>query len=215
MRIYDITLPVHPDLPSWPGDPPIVVERFVKMEDGSPNNVTRIAMCAHTGTHIDAQRHFLSGDVETVEEISLKTLTGRVYVLELLDKDLITAKVLEKAEIPPRTRRLIFKTRNSALWDSPDGLPRGAFKEDFVAISPDGAEFLVERGVKLVGVDYLSVAAYENPVPTHEILLKAGIVIIEGLNLTEVSQGRYSLYCLPLKLAGSDGAPARAILIGV
>jgi arylformamidase len=215
MRIYDITLPVHPDLPTWPGDPPIVVERFVKKEDGAPNNVTRIAMCAHTGTHVDAQRHFLGGDVETVDQISLKTLTGRVYVLDLPDEKLITAKVLEKAEIPPRTRRLIFKTRNSALWGESAGFPAHTFKEDFVAISPDGAEFLVERGVKLVGVDYLSVATYDDPVPTHEILLKAGIVIIEGLNLSEVSQGRYSLYCLPLKLAGADGAPARAILIGV
>jgi arylformamidase len=211
MRIYDITLTVTPDLPTWPGDPPIEVERFVKMEEGAPNNVTRIAMCAHTGTHVDAPRHFLSGDMPAVDELSLKTLTGRVYVLELLDVDNITAKVLENADIPPRTRRLIFKTRNSRLWSN----PAHEFREDFVSVSPDGAEFLVERGVKLVGVDYLSVAAFNDPVPTHQILLKAGIVIIEGLNLTEVSQGRYSLYCLPLKLAGSDGAPARAILIGV
>jgi arylformamidase len=211
MRIYDITLAVTPDLPSWPGDPEIVVERFVKMEEGAPNNVTRIAMCAHTGTHVDAPRHFLSGIVPAVEDLSLKTLTGRVYVLELLDVDMITARVLEKADIPPRTRRLIFKTRNSGLWAN----PAHEFREDFVCVSPDGAEFLVERGVKLVGVDYLSVAPFNDPVLTHQILLKAGIVIIEGLNLTEVSQGRYSLYCLPLKLAGSDGAPARAILIGV
>lgn len=211
MRIYDITLTITPNLPTWPGDPPIVVERFVKMEDGAPNNVTRIAMCAHTGTHVDAPRHFLSGDVETVDELPLKTLTGRVYVLELLDEKVITAKTLEKAEIPPRTRRLIFKTRNSDLWAN----PAHEFKQDFVAVSPDAAEFLVERGVKLVGVDYLSVAAFDDPVPTHEILLNAGIVVIEGLNLSEVSQGRYSLYCLPIKLGGSDGAPTRAILIGV
>jgi arylformamidase len=134
-----------------------------------------------------------------------------VYVLEMLGVNLITAKALEKAEIPPRTRRLIFKTRNTALWSN----PAHPFKTDFVAISPDGAQFLVERGVKLVGVDYLSVAPYTDPIPTHQILLKAGVVVIEGLNLSQVSQGRYSLYCLPMKLAGSDGAPARAILIGV
>ncbi len=211
MRIYDISLTVKPDLPTWPGDPPIVVDRFVKKEEGAPNNVTQISMCAHAGTHVDAPFHFLGGDTATIEQLSLKTLTGRVYVLEMLSDDLITAKALEKADIPPRTRRLIFKTRNSALWSNPSH----AFNPEFVSLSPDGAQFLVERGVKLVGVDYLSVAPYADPVTTHEILLKAGVVIIEGLNLSEVSQGRYSLYCLPLKLAGSDGAPARAILIGV
>jgi arylformamidase len=211
MRIYDISLTVKPDLPTWPGDPPIVVDRFVKKEEGNPNNVTRISMCAHAGTHVDAPFHFLGGDTATIDQLSLKTLTGRVYVLELLSDELITAKALEKADIPPRTRRLIFKTRNSALWSNPSH----PFKTEFVSLSPDGAQFLVERGVKLVGVDYLSVAPYADPIPTHEILLKAGVVIIEGLNLSEVSQGRYSLYCLPLKLAGSDGAPARAILIGV
>lgn len=211
MRIYDITLAVTPNLPTWPGDPPIVVEQFVKMEDGAPNNVTRIAMSAHTGTHVDAPRHFLRGDVAAVEQLSLKTLTGRVYVLELPEVDQITARVLEQADIPPRTRRLIFKTRNTDYWAD----PTHQFKKDFVSVSTDAAEFLVERGVKLVGVDYLSVAAFDDPVPTHQILLKAGTVIIEGLKLTEVSQGRYSLYCLPLKLAGADGAPARAILIGV
>jgi arylformamidase len=211
MHIYDISLTVTPDLPTWPGDPPIVVDRFVKMEEGAPNNVTRISMCAHVGTHVDAPYHFLGGNTPTVDELSLKTLTGRVYVLEMLGVNLITAKALEKAEIPPRTRRLIFKTRNTALWSN----PAHPFKTDFVALSPDGAQFLVERGVKLVGVDYLSVAPYTDPIPTHQILLKAGVVVIEGLNLSQVSQGRYSLYCLPMKLAGSDGAPARAILIGV
>jgi arylformamidase len=211
MHIYDISLTVTPDLPTWPGDPPIVVDRFVKMEEGAPNNVTRISMCAHVGTHVDAPYHFLGGNTPTVDELPLKTLTGRVYVLEMLGVNLITAKALEKAEIPPRTRRLIFKTRNTALWSN----PAHPFKTDFVALSPDGAQFLVERGVKLVGVDYLSVAPYTDPIPTHQILLKAGVVVIEGLNLSQVSQGRYSLYCLPMKLAGSDGAPARAILIGV
>jgi arylformamidase len=211
MHIYDISLTVTPELPTWPGDPPIVVDRFVKMEEGAPNNVTRISMCAHVGTHVDAPYHFLGGNTPTVDELPLKTLTGRVYVLEMLGVNLITAKALEKAEIPPRTRRLIFKTRNTALWSN----PAHPFKTDFVAISPDGAQFLVERGVKLVGVDYLSVAPYTDPIPTHQILLKAGVVVIEGLNLSQVSQGRYSLYCLPMKLAGSDGAPARAILIGV
>jgi arylformamidase len=181
------------------------------MEDGEPNNVTQVAMCAHVGTHVDAPFHFLGGDSPTVEKLALKTLTGRVYVLAVPDADLITAAVLEKADIPPRTRRLIFKTRNSNYWAN----PQHEFKTDFVALSADAAHYLVDRGVKLVGVDYLSVAPYNDPIPTHQVLLKAGVVVVEGLDLSQVSQGRYSLYCLPLKLAGSDGAPARAILIGV
>ena len=148
---------------------------------------------------------------EIAENLSLKILSGRAYVLHLPDCDLITGKILENAEIPPRTRRLIFKTRNSNYWSQPtDG-----FQMDFVALSSDGAQWLVNRGVKLVGIDYLSIAPYDLGRPTHEILLKAGMIVIEGLDLSEVSQGRYTLHCLPLKLAGSDGAPARAILTGV
>jgi arylformamidase len=118
---------------------------------------------------------------------------------------------LRRAEIPPRTRRLLFKTCNSAHWAQPDG----KFHTDYTALSTDAAQYLVERGIKLVGIDYFSIGPFQDGAPVHEILLKAGIVIVEGLNLSAVSQGRYSLYCLPLKLAGSDGAPARAILVGV
>jgi len=167
-------------------------------------------MGVHTGTHVDAPFHFLP-DGYTVDKLDLSLLAGRAYVLHLQDVDLITASVLDNAQIPPRTRRVLFKTRNSDYWAS--GSPD--FQTEFVGISEDGAEYLVRRGVKLVGVDYLSVAPYGQSRPTHEILLSAGVVIVEGLDLSEVSQGRYTIYCLPLKLAKSDGAPARAILIGV
>lgn len=210
MRTYDISLTISPDMPVWPGDPGVVLERVSKIEEGANSNVTRMAISAHTGTHVDAPFHFLP-EGKPVERLVLKVLTGRAYVLGLEKADLITAAVLENSEIPPRTRRLLIKTRNSQYWKQEDK----AFQTDFVGISADGAEFLVKRGVKLVGVDYLSVAPYKQSRPTHEILLKAGVVIVEGLDLSEVSQGRYSLFCLPLKLAGSDGAPARAILIGV
>lgn len=212
MRTYDISLTITPDLPTWPGDPQIVLERFSKMEEGAACNVTQISACVHIGTHVDAPYHFLGDGTQTVDQIPLNLLTGRAYVLHLPDQvDLITAAVLEQAAIPPRTRRLLFKTRNSAYWRA--GVNR--FQEDFVAISPDGAQFIVEHGIRLVGVDYLSVAPFAAPEPTHEILLKGGVVVIEGLNLSQVSQGRYTLYCLPLKIAGADGAPARAILIGI
>jgi arylformamidase len=124
---------------------------------------------------------------------------------------LITAAALEQAEIPPRTRRILFKTRNSEYWKNQDR----AFHTDFVALSANGAEFLAERGLKLVGIDYLSIAPYHAGQATHEILLKKGVIILEGLDLSQVAPGRYTLYCLPLKLAGSDGAPTRVVLVGV
>jgi len=210
MRTYDVTLTISPDLPTWPGDPCIVLERVGKIENGDNANVSRIDMVVHSGTHVDAPYHFLP-DGKTVDQLSLSLLTGRAYVLHLPEVDRITAAVLEEAQIPPRTRRLLFKTRNSQYWSE---LSNG-FRTDFVGITADGAEALVKRGVKLVGVDYLSVAPFKESRPTHEILLSAGVVVIEGLDLSKVSQGRYTLFCLPIKLGGSDGAPARAILVGV
>jgi len=212
MRTYDISLTISPDLPVWPGDPGVVVERVEKIEEGSPANVSQLNMGVHTGTHVDAPYHFLGGEAATVEQLPLNLLTGRAYVLQLVDEvDLITASILAQSGIPPRTRRLLLKTRNSALWAREET----EFQTDFVALSADGAQYLVDRNVRLVGVDYLSVAPYDQTTPTHEILLSAGIIVLEGLNLSDVSQGRYALYCLPLKIAGCDGAPARAILVGV
>lgn len=211
MHIYDISVSISTNTPVWPGDPKVSLERVSKICEGAAFNVSRFTMSAHSGTHVDAPNHIFGDDALTVDKLDLKTLTGRVYVLNLPDVDMITAPVLQDAEIPPRTRRILFKTRNSNSWTETGG----AFHEDFVAVSKDGAQYLVDKGVKLVGVDYLSVAPYEDAISTHEILLGAGIVIVEGLNLSEVSQGRYTLHCLPLKLDGSDGAPARAILIGV
>ncbi|GAB4399935.1 MAG: cyclase family protein [Anaerolineales bacterium] len=210
MRTYDITLPLSNLLPTWPGDPRPVIERFARMEDGSPANVSQISMSAHTGTHVDAPYHFVK-DGETVERMSLKMLIGRAYVLDVSYVDQITAETLNNAEIPPRTRRLLFKTRNSNHW----AYGHRDFDENYVSIMPDAAQLLVERGVRLVGVDYLSVAPFNDPAPTHQILLGAGVIIVEGLDLSGVSEGRYTLYCLPLKLLGADGAPARAVLVGV
>jgi arylformamidase len=210
MHTYDISLTISPDLPVWPGDPAICLERIHKIEEGANSNVSRMEMGVHTGTHVDAPYHFLP-EGKTIERIPMRILTGRAYVLHLPDAEVINAAILQRAEIPPRTRRLLFRTRNSEYWK----LPEQSFQTNFVGITADGAEFLVKRGVKLVGVDYLSVAPYKQSRPTHEILLRAGVVIVEGLDLSEISQGRYTLFCLPLKLDGSDGAPARAILVGV
>ncbi|MGB9521894.1 MAG: cyclase family protein [Anaerolineales bacterium] len=210
MKIYDVTVTLSSDIPIWPGDPAFVRERIQKLEKGDNTNTSKIEMSVHTATHVDAPCHFLAGG-KGVDQLSLKLLTGRVYVLYLPQIKFITADVLKKAEIPPRTRRLLIKTDNSQYWEK----QVKEFQTDFVAITADGADYLVQRGVKLIGVDYLSVAPYKDSRPTHEILLKAGTVIIEGLNLQNVDQGRYMLYCLPLKIEGSDGAPARTILVGV
>lgn len=210
MRTYDVTLAISSDMPVWPGDTPPTLEQMNSIDTGDTANTSQIKMSVHSGTHVDAPHHFMN-DGRTVEGLPLDTLIGRAYVLHLPDTELITAAVLDAAEIPPRTRRLLFKTRNSEYWTR-DVRP---FQTDFVAISPDGAEYLVNRNVKLVGVDYLSVAPFKAGAPTHRILLGAGVVVLEGLNLSKVSQGRYTLHCLPLKIAGSDGAPARVILVGV
>jgi len=208
MHIYDITLTISPDLPVWPGDPPVKIERVAKIEEGANSNLSRMSMGVHTGTHVDAPLHFLTGG-NGVESLPLNILIGRAYVLNLPDADIITASVLKQSSIPTETNRLIIKTRNSQYLAHKDPV----FRTDFVGISSDAAEFLVGLGIKLIGIDYLSVAPYKQSRPTHEILLKSDVVIVEGLDLSNITQGQYTLYCLPLKIAGCDGAPARAILV--
>ena len=210
MRTYDITLTITPQTIVWPGDPPVSMQRTSSITAGDSSNVTQITMSCHTGTHVDAPDHFLNNG-KTVENLSLDLLVGRVYVLHLPNVNMITASVLMQAEIPPRTRRLLFKTRNSDLWAN--GITE--FQTDFVGLSVDAAELLVDRNVKLVGIDYLSIAPFKMGKPVHTILLNAGVVVVEGLDLSRVSQGRYTLHCLPLKLGGAEGAPTRAVLVGV
>ena len=209
MTIYDISLTISPTLPTWPGDPGIELVQFEAMDSGAPVNVTRISSSVHIGTHVDAPYHFIK-EGATVEKLPLDVLTGPCYVIQLPDGvDAITAEVLERTEINSDMKRILFGTSNSHFW------ARGEtkFQEEFVAITEDGAEWLVERGVQLVGVDYLSVSPFNDSEPTHKAFLKAGVIIVEGLNLSKIMRGFYDLYCLPLKIAGSDGAPARAILV--
>jgi arylformamidase len=210
MHIYDISLTLTSDLPVWPGDPRVSVERVLEIGPDSSANVSRLAMSAHSGTHVDAPLHFLEKGT-SVDRIPLKNLTGRAYLVHLPHANIITAEVLAAANIPTRTRRVLFKTRNSQYWSKKSN----EFQTDFVGLSEDGARFLIKKGIKLVGIDYLSIAPYADGDPTHKTLLMAGVVVLEGLDLSKVSQGRYMLYCLPLKLGGADGAPARAILVGV
>ena len=211
MTIHDISLTISPNLPIWPGDPALELEQIESMDKGAHANVTRLSAAVHLGTHVGAPHHFLN-DGRTVENLPLEVLTGPCYVTQLPDGiEAITAEVLDRTEINSEMKRVLFGTRNSHWWAKGET----KFQTDFVAITEDGAEWLVERGVQLVGVDYLSVAPYGDSVPTHTVLLKAGVVVVEGLNLSKIMRGFYDLYCLPLKIANSDGAPARAILVEV
>ncbi len=211
MKIYDISLTISPELPTWPGDPGIKLERVSKMEDGADANVTHMSLGVHTGTHVDAPFHFMGGDTDTVESLALDILNGPTTVVFLPDVDVdITVDDLQAADIPNGTTRLLLKTSNSNWWAAGNN----TFQEDFLALDEQAAEWLVEHGVKLVGVDYLSVAPFRASVPTHRILLGAGIIAVEGLDLSAIEPGEYTLYCLPLKIKDSDGAPARAILVG-
>lgn len=209
MKIYDVTLPVSPEMPVWPGDPAVVLEKISSMDAGAHDNVSRLACSVHTGTHVDAPHHFLN-DHRTVESLSLDVLIGPAQVVQIRDEvEVVNAEVLEKAAIQTGTSRLLLRTRNSQLW----ARSSQEFFTGFVGISADGADWLVKHGVRLIGIDYLSVAPYKQSIPTHRTLLKVGMVILEGLDLSSIQPGFYDLYCLPLKLVGSDGAPARVILV--
>jgi arylformamidase len=205
----DISVPLSPGLPVWPGDPRIVLERYRVIGGGSVSNDSRLACSVHAGTHVDAPGHFIENG-STVEQLPLDILMGRTWVAEALTADVITPDLLEDLDMPAGTTRLLFKTRNSSIWENPEQ----PFKTDFVALNADAAAWIVDHGIRLVGIDYLSIQMFEDPeAPTHRILLKAGVIIVEGLNLRRIRPGSYRLICLPLKLAGSDGAPARAVLI--
>ncbi|MCC6147268.1 MAG: cyclase family protein [Anaerolineaceae bacterium] len=208
-RIYDITLTVTTEMPVWPGDPTVLMERFSRIEAGGDANISRISMGVHTGTHLDAPYHFFQGG-RGVDELPLEVLIGPATVVRIPDSvDLITEDVLDAASIPAGVTRLLLRTRNSRYW----ARKTPVFHKDFTAISPDGAEMLVEMGIHLVGVDYLSVAPYRDPLPTHRILLGAGVIALEGLDLSKTPPGEYQLVALPVKLGGCDGAPMRAVLI--
>lgn len=209
MKIFDISLTISPDLPIWPGDTPLELELVDSMDEGAHNNVSRLSTGVHIGTHVDAPHHFLN-DGRTIEQLPLEVLTGPCYVIQLPDGvEAITAEALDGMSLPGESTRILFGTSNSRFWS------RGEteFQEDFVAITEDGASWLVDRSVQLVGIDYLSVAPFGDSTPTHRVLLQAGVIVLEGLNLSAVPRGFYDLYCLPLKLYGAEGAPARAILI--
>lgn len=205
--LIDVTVPLRPgQVPLYPGDTELTVERVQARSTGADANVSRLECSVHCGTHVDAPVHFLDG-AGGVETVPLDALVGSAHVVDATAAPgHLDAAAVAGLDIPPGTERLLLRTRNSPLWAAP------AFTADFVAVTADGALALVERGLRLVGIDYLSVAPYDDPVPTHRVLLGAGVAVVECLDLRAAPPGPYHLTCLPLLLVGSDGAPARAVL---
>jgi arylformamidase len=197
-------VPIRPEMPIYDGNPGVHLERESSIAEGAHANVSRLDLGVHTGTHVDAPLHFIDG-APGAETLALEPMLGPAAVVDAtsVEGDL-DATALERLDLPEGATRILLKTPNSRLWE------RDTFSRDFVRLTGSGARFLIDRGVELVGIDYLSIGDAE----AHRELLTAGVTSLEGLDLREVEAGRYDLVCLPLRVEGSDGAPARAILLG-
>ena len=206
MALIDISLRIRPDMVVYEGDPGVQITPYKQLDRGDPANVCVLSMGSHTGTHLDAPAHFLGGGAATIEQLSLDVLVGPALVVDIGADRLIGRRDLEPVALDGHTR-VILKTRNSELW------ARGVFARDYVALELDAAHYLVARGVRLIGIDYLSIERFNSPDhAVHRYLLGEGVVILEGLALDRVEPGVFELICLPLPLAGIDGAPCRAVL---
>jgi arylformamidase len=202
----DISVPLRDGMVTWPGDAPFHRTSTLEIANGDECNLSRISTTTHIGTHMDAPRHYLEG-AAGIESMPIAAAIGRARVIEIGDPEMIRTSELELHSLA-KGERVLFKTRNSGhAWLSDE------FQKEYVHIAPEAARYLVECRVQTVGVDYLSVGGLEGSgAETHCILLEAGIWIIEGLQLGYVEPGEYELVCLPLKIVGGDGAPARAVL---
>ncbi len=208
MRIFDITIPLCAQTPVWQGDKKVSIQRTTTIAPGEEYNVSEVEMGVHAGTHIDAPFHVLA-DGRTVDQIPLERLLGKAQVIQIADEvACITREILDNSLLESGIQRILFKTRNSRRWDENPFI----FRSDFVGLDADAAQFLVERGIFLTGIDGFTISNTDEILPTHRILLESGVVILENLDLRDVPAGVYDLYCLPLKLIGTDGAPVRAIL---
>jgi len=204
-RFTDISMTIENGMLSWPSDGPVRVEKVRSMDEGERLNLSRLDMSAHTGTHIDAPAHFIQ-DGSGIDSVSLDTLIGPAVVVHVPGVREIGAGELVAANIPPDTRRLLLKTDNGKL------LGQKQFDRDFSFFTAQGAQHIIDSGVELVGIDYLSIAEFGSGEAVHQAFLSEGIVIIEGVDLREVTPGLYNMIALPLKIGGCDGAPARVVL---
>jgi len=202
----DVSVPLTNGMAYWPGDPKVEIKRIHDMKDGDEENLTHISMCAHSGTHIDAPCHFRKS-AKTIDKMPLTAGVGKARVIEIMEKEFITVEEIRPYRIR-KGERILFKTKNSrSRWDNKP------FMKKFVHLSTEAATFLAEKEVQTIGIDYLSIGGYEgNVMEVHNIILKAGIWVIEGLNLSKITPGNYELICLPIKISGADGAPSRALL---
>jgi arylformamidase len=203
MKIYDVSVPIHPGMIVYEGNPVVHLERVDSIAKGAHANVSRLDLGVHTGTHVDAPMHFIDGAPGS-ESLQLEPLMGPAVVVDATSQvgDL-DCEALARVDIPEGAERILLKTSNGRLW------ARHSFSRDFIRLTGSGARYLIARGVRAVGIDFLSIGDEE----AHRELLAAGVIPLEGLDLREVKAGEYQLICLPLRLEGSDGAPARAILV--
>ena len=205
MKLIDVSVPLDASLPTYPGNTPFSLEAIKRLARGESSNVSTVHMSAHTGTHVDAPRHFFDG-AAGVDLLPLEMLIGRVRLIEIRSRKGIGPDELSDIDLSEDVRVLI-KTPNSRLWGSPE------FNPDYVGVTEAGAKHLVGHGIKVLGVDYLSVEQFKQPgAPAHHVLLGGGTIVIEGLNLRDVEPGVYEMFCLPLRIVGADGAPARVVL---
>ncbi len=207
MKLYDASLAIHEKMVVFPGDPSFKSEPVCRIQTGADYNLTRISMGTHLGTHVDPPAHFID-DGATVDQVALEALVGPGVVADLRGCSQIDRRALENASVADYTR-VLMKTDNGPL------LSDSTFHQDYVHLTEDGARYLVECEVRLVGIDYLSIEHHSNPgSPVHHLLLEAGVLVAEGVHLLEIPPGEYEIFCLPLKLKGADGAPARILLRG-
>ena len=201
----DISVPITEEMPTWPGDPPVIIDRVLDFAAGDGVTLSRLEIGLHAGTHVDAPLHFLPGGAG-IDAMPIEAMTGPVRVIAIEAEDRIEVVHLRKEQLAAG-ERVLFKTRNSRLW------ALKGFVRDFVHLSPEAAGYLAGTGVRTVGIDYLSVSGYGKEAgEVHRLLLGSGVWIIEGLDLSRVVPGHYHLFCLPLKIAGAEAAPARVFL---
>jgi arylformamidase len=204
-RLIDVTVPLSKHLPAFPGDPRFEIEATERIANGAPYNLSRLTLGTHAGTHVDAPFHFEANGA-TVDQLPLDVLMGRARVVDLGNRECVDRAFLAALDLGG-TRRLLFKTRTSGC------LVSGEMPTDFAYLTPDAASHLVEAGIELVGIDSPSVERFgSSDYTVHHTLLRAGVVIVESLDLSNVTPGEYDFTCLPLRVAGADGAPARAVL---
>jgi arylformamidase len=204
-KFLDVSVSLAAGIPAYPGNPEFELQPIKRIAEGGSSNVSKLVMGTHTGTHVDAPRHFFDG-AAGVDALPLDLLLGRARVVEITKRGGIDQEDLAAAGLR-EDLRVLLKTSNSALWNGE------GFHQDYTYLTEGGARYLADQGVKVVGIDYLSVEQFKKAGgPAHRALLSQSIVIIEGLNLAEAEAGMYEMYCLPLRVAGGDGAPARVVL---